>query len=104
MRIGLEWRKGLHKIRQTMMNIGALTLDRLVPMSCRGTHSQQSEWDAVCRRSGRLLRIDAAGIEAGEGVSEVWAKVPPPQAKRPVSVRVRPTEVGKRGVAAFFGI
>lgn len=59
---------------------------------------------AVYRPSGRLLRIDAAGIEPGEGASELWAKVPPPQAKRPATVRVRPTAAGKRGVAAFFGI
>lgn len=59
---------------------------------------------AVYRPSGRLLRIDAAGVEPGEGVSELWAKAPPPQAKRPATVRVRPADVGKRGVAAFFGI
>lgn len=58
---------------------------------------------AVYRPSGRLLRIDAAGIESGEGVSDLWAKVPPPQTPRPAAVRVRPADVGKQGVAAFFG-
>ena len=59
---------------------------------------------AVHRPSGRLLRIDAAGIEDGTGVPTVFLKVPPPQTVRPsASGRWRISETGKRGVPAFFG-
>lgn len=59
---------------------------------------------AIYRPSGRLLRIDAAGIESGVGVSPLFAKVPSPRTPRPpVPGRLKISEVGKRGVPAFFG-
>jgi hypothetical protein len=59
---------------------------------------------AVYRPSGRLLRIDAAGLEDGTGASSLFSKVPPPQTLRPSAVsRLKPSETGKRGVAAFWG-
>ncbi len=59
---------------------------------------------AVYRPSGRLLRIDAAGLEDGSGVSSLFSKVPPARTDRPVAVgRLKVTETGKRGVPAFFG-
>jgi hypothetical protein len=59
---------------------------------------------AVYRPSGRLLRIDAAGIEDGAHAASVFSKVPPPQTIRPVtSGRFKASEAGRRGVPAFFG-
>src|SRR5260370_38936653 len=59
---------------------------------------------AVYRPSGRLLRVDALALEEGAGAPAVFAKAPPPQTTRPLaSGRFRPSEAGKRGVAAFFG-
>jgi hypothetical protein len=59
---------------------------------------------AVYRPSGRLLRIDAAGIEDGTGAPPLFSKVPPPQTARPsVSGRWKVSETGRRGVPAFFG-
>ena len=59
---------------------------------------------AIYRPSGRLLRIDAAGIEDGVGSSSLFAKVPLSQAARPAaSSRLKASDAGKRGVAAFFG-
>jgi hypothetical protein len=59
---------------------------------------------AVYRPSGRLLRIDAAGIEDGAGASPLFSKIPPPQTVRPsASGRWRISETGRRGVPAFFG-
>lgn len=58
---------------------------------------------AVYRPSGRLLRIDAMGLEDGTAASAVFSKVPPPQTIRPPAVtRLKLSESGKRGVAAFF--
>lgn len=64
---------------------------------------------AVYRPSGRLLRIDAAGIEAigigkSAGASPLFSKVPPPRTVRPsASGRWKISETGRRGVPAFFG-
>jgi len=64
---------------------------------------------AVYRPSGRLLRIDAAGIEEigtgkNSGASPLFSKVPPPQTVRPsASGRWKISEAGRRGVPAFFG-
>jgi hypothetical protein len=59
---------------------------------------------AVYRPSGRLLRIDAAGIEDGSGAAALFSKIPPAQAVRPsASGRWKISESGKRGVPAFFG-
>jgi hypothetical protein len=58
---------------------------------------------AVYRPSGRLLRVDAVGIEPGEGAPPLWSKIPAAQSKRPLMERLRPAEVGRQGVAAFFG-
>ena len=58
---------------------------------------------AVYRPSGRLLRIDAMGLEDGTGAPDVFSKVPPPQTVRPQGVsRMKLSETGKRGVSAFF--
>jgi hypothetical protein len=58
---------------------------------------------AVYRPSGRLLRIDAMGLEDGTGAAGVFSKVPPPQTVRPPAVsRMKLSEAGKRGVPAFF--
>ncbi len=58
---------------------------------------------AVYRPSGRLLRIDAMGLEDGTGVAGVFSKVPPPQTVRPhAASRMKLSEAGKRGVTAFF--
>lgn len=60
---------------------------------------------AVYRPSGRLLRLDAATLEDGAEAPAVFGKVPPPQAVRPSTPpRRKPSDAGKRGVAAFFGI
>lgn len=58
---------------------------------------------AVYRPSGRLLRVDAAAVEQGEGAPSLWSKIPLAQSKRPLTERLRPAEVGRQGVAAFFG-
>jgi len=59
---------------------------------------------AVYRPSGALLRIDAAAIEDGVGVSPMFSKVPPPQGlSRSYQTRIKLSEVGKSGVPAFFG-
>jgi hypothetical protein len=59
---------------------------------------------AVYRPSGRLLRIDAAGIEDGAGASPLFSKIPQPQTMRPsASGRWKVSETGRRGVPAFFG-
>jgi len=59
---------------------------------------------AVYRPSGRLLRIDAAGIEDGAGVSPLFSRIPLPQTVRPSSSgRWKIAETGRRGVPAFFG-
>jgi hypothetical protein len=59
---------------------------------------------AVYRPSGRLLRIDAVGIEDGAGASPLFAKIPPAQTVRPsASGRWKISETGRRGVPAFFG-
>lgn len=59
---------------------------------------------AIYRPSGRLLRIDATAVEAGEGQPAIFEKVPPPKSRQPVPVREKPVLTGKRGVPAFFGI
>jgi hypothetical protein len=60
---------------------------------------------AIYRPSGRLLRIDAVGIEDGKDAPRLFAKIPQPQAtRRPVPARLKVSETGKRGVPAFFGI
>ena len=59
---------------------------------------------AVYRPSGRLLRIDASAVEAGENQPSVFAKIPPPKSRQPEPVREKPAQRGKHGVAAFFGI
>jgi hypothetical protein len=59
---------------------------------------------AVYRPSGRLLRIDAAGLEDGNSASALFSKVPPAQTVRPPSPgRLKLPVSGRRGVAAFFG-
>lgn len=59
---------------------------------------------AVYRPSGRLLRIDAAGMEDGADASPLFSKIPPPQTVRPsASGRWKVSETGNRGVPAFFG-
>ena len=59
---------------------------------------------AIYRPSGRLLRIDAAGIEDGTGAPRLFTKVPPPRmTRRPTPARLKLSEAGKRGVPAFFG-
>jgi hypothetical protein len=59
---------------------------------------------AVYRPSGRLLRIDATGIEDGGGASPLFSKIPPPRTARPpTSGRWKISETGRRGVPAFFG-
>ena len=64
---------------------------------------------AVYRPSGRLLRVDAAGIEVIEsgkttGASPLFSKIPPPQTVRPsASGRWKISETGRGGVPAFFG-
>lgn len=59
---------------------------------------------AVYRPSGRLLRIDAAGVEDGAGASPLFSKIPAPQTVRPsASGRWKISETGRRGVPAFFG-
>ena len=58
---------------------------------------------AVYRPSGRLLRIDATGLQEGTGAPGVLSKVPPPQTVRPPAAsRVKLSGTGKRGVRAFF--
>jgi hypothetical protein len=58
---------------------------------------------AVYRPSGRLLRIGAAALEDGAGAPALFSKVPPAQAVRPPAPgRLRLSETGKSGVAAFF--
>lgn len=58
---------------------------------------------AVYRPSGRLLRIDAMGLEDGTGAPAVFSKVPPPQTIRPPAAsRMKLSDAGKRGVSAFF--
>jgi hypothetical protein len=56
---------------------------------------------AVFRPSGSLLRIDATGVEGGEGQSLLFAKLPRPRALRPELVRTKASD--RRGVPAFFG-
>jgi hypothetical protein len=59
---------------------------------------------AVYRPSGRLLRIDAVALEDGAGAPALFSKVPPAQTARPPSPgRLKLSETGRRGVAAFFG-
>jgi hypothetical protein len=59
---------------------------------------------AVYRPSGRLLRIDAVGIENGANASPLFSRIPPPQIVRPsTSGRWKLSETGRRGVPAFFG-
>jgi hypothetical protein len=58
---------------------------------------------AVYRPSGRLLRIDAAGLEDGTDVAGLFSRIPAPQTSRPPTPALRVTASGKRGVAAFFG-
>lgn len=58
---------------------------------------------AVYRASGRLLRIDTAAMEAGEGQPELFCKVPPPMKPKPSVYREHAADVGKRGVAALLG-
>ncbi len=58
---------------------------------------------AVYRPSGRLLRIDAQGFEAGEGQPLLFTRVPPPREQHPVLMRNRPADQSRKGVPAFFG-
>jgi hypothetical protein len=58
---------------------------------------------AVFRPSGSLLRIDASGIEPGEGQPALFSKIPVARSVRPQLVRNKSVETHKRGVAAFFG-
>jgi hypothetical protein len=58
---------------------------------------------AVFRPSGSLLRIDASGIEPGEGQPALFSKIPVARSVRPQLVRSKGVETQKRGVAAFFG-
>jgi hypothetical protein len=59
---------------------------------------------AVYRPSGSLLRIDANAVEDGEGTPAVFSKVPPPLGTRSTHARrIKASEMGKEGVAAFFG-
>lgn len=58
---------------------------------------------AVYRPSGRLLRIDAAGLEDGTSVAGLFSRIPAPQTSRPPTFASRVTGSGKRGIAAFFG-
>ncbi len=59
---------------------------------------------AIYRPSGRLLRIDAAGVEDGAGAPSLFARVPLAQSSRPsASSRLKTSETGRRGVPAFFG-
>ena len=58
---------------------------------------------AVYRASGKLLRIDAEGFEAGEGQPVLFAKVPPAREIRPAPVRMKPSSHQQQGVPAFFG-
>jgi hypothetical protein len=59
---------------------------------------------AVYRPSGRLLRIDAVGLEDGAGSSSLFSRVPPARTDRPVAAgRLKVAETGKRGVPGFFG-
>jgi hypothetical protein len=58
---------------------------------------------AVYRPSGRLLRIDAAGIEDGTRASPLFSKIPAPQNVRPSASSLwKISETGRRGVPAFF--
>ena len=60
---------------------------------------------AIYRPSGRLLRIDTVGIEDGTGASALFSKIPPPKTTRPSVInRLKPSETGKHGVPAFYGI
>jgi len=58
---------------------------------------------AIFRPSGSLLRIDAAGVEAGEGQPSLFSKIPVARSARPQLIRSKAGDVQKRGVAAFFG-
>jgi hypothetical protein len=58
---------------------------------------------AVYRPSGKLLRVDAEGFEAGEGQPLLFAKVPPARETRPALVRMKPVSHQRQGVPAFFG-
>lgn len=59
---------------------------------------------AVYRPSGRLLRMDAAGIEDGRNAPTLFSTVPAASAEGPaVAGRLKVSETGKRGVSAFFG-
>jgi aspartyl/asparaginyl-tRNA synthetase len=58
---------------------------------------------AVYRVSGKLLRIDAEGFEAGEGQPRLFAKVPVAREIRPAIVPIKPASHQQQGVSAFFG-
>jgi hypothetical protein len=58
---------------------------------------------AIFRPSGSLLRIDASGVETGEGQPSLFSKVPQARNACPQLVRNKTNDIQKRGVAAFFG-
>lgn len=58
---------------------------------------------AIYSPTGRLLRLDAAALEDGAGQPSVWSTIPAPLNRKPKLIRENSADVGKRGVAAFFG-
>jgi hypothetical protein len=58
---------------------------------------------AVYRPSGKLLRIDAEGFEAGDGQPLLFAKVSPPREIRPAPARLKASSHQRQGLEAFFG-
>jgi hypothetical protein len=58
---------------------------------------------AVYRASGRLLRVDAARISAGEREPAIWSRMPEPGAGRLDTSRLRRPQGPRSGMAAIMG-
>ena len=58
---------------------------------------------AVYRPSGRVLRVDARGVDEGASESRLFTRIPPPMSRHVPSTRIRPGDQHRGWLDSFFG-
>jgi hypothetical protein len=82
---------------------GVLNDSDVGPLKLLCGHHVLVQGRAIYRPSGRLLRIDADRVEAGEGLPSIWSVIPPPRTSKLDTRKLLKPQGPTTGVAAFFG-
>ena len=57
----------------------------------------------IYRASGRVLRIDAGRVAAGDGEATIWSRIPPPRERTAPTRELHKRQGARSGVAAIIG-